>query len=92
MRSESLHPQVLPSQRAIRHTGQEGEVSTFPLETYDLTHRPAGLAPLSLRQIYSAAILKIQRSLSFIAEIKQTRKKEQNQQTKKPALVSSPES
>ena len=65
---------MLPSQRATG-TQDRKEASTFPLEAYDLTERTAGLAALSLRQIYSAQILKIQLSLSFVAEIKQTRKK-----------------
>lgn len=72
--------------KGLLDTQDRKGTSAFPLEASDPTEHTACPATPSLRQIYLALILKMQLSLSFIAEIKHTRKK------KNRALVNPPES
>lgn len=84
-RSESPTPR--PLAQGGCHPRQK-ETPTCPLEAPDLAEHTACPAAPSLRQIYSALIWKMQLSLSFIAEIKQTRK---GKKKKKASMVDSPE-
>lgn len=84
-RSESPTPR--PLAQGGCHPRQK-ETPTCPLEAPDLAEHTACPAAPFLRQIYSALIWKMQLSLSFIAEIKQTRK---GKKKKKASMVDSPE-
>lgn len=74
MQSNSQHTPATSSQGQLDTQDRE-DASAFPVDASDLTEHTACQASPCLRQIYLALILKMQLSLSFIAGIKQTRKK-----------------
>lgn len=74
MQSDSQHTPATSSQGQLDTQDRE-DASAFPVDASDLTEHTACQASPCLRQIYLALILKMQLSLSFIAGIKQTRKK-----------------
>lgn len=84
MRSDSQTPPAPPPRGDCHPKGplasqDKKEATASPLEASDLTEHTDRPAAPSLRQIYLALILKMQLSLTFIAEIKQTRKKKESQ-------------